>query len=373
MTVVLHFYSVASGYEGFYPFASGHDDRFYWSVATHLFEHNEQLESPNAYPYLLGILFRIAGPDLLISKLLNAFFGALTVYVAVLLALEVSLGTRVPRFSLRHPANLTGVVLAVFPSHVFYSTQLLKDPILVFLGTVTLYSSIRLIARGKGFTVYLLATGGLLALRPYAAIVAILSLLCFIVWRVRWASLGRKWTLVVVAVLVGAVAPYAVGLGPFALRYIVPLLDPEWLAQFRSEVYSTGGSSLGVKLDLRDPGGFILGYAYSFITALLGPLPWQVHSATALLALPEAVVFWVFVVPLVAGMRDLILRRSQVEARHFLLFFGIALTAAVALFSDNVGANTRLRMLSWISLVVFGSTQLGRKSSRGVQTRVSVA
>jgi 4-amino-4-deoxy-L-arabinose transferase-like glycosyltransferase len=79
---------------------------------------------PVGYPATLGALYALVGSKVLAAKILNAFLGAATVCVTYRLAVSL-LGFRI--------ALVSGLLLALFPSQVYYSGTLLSEPLFTFL------------------------------------------------------------------------------------------------------------------------------------------------------------------------------------------------------------------------------------------------
>jgi len=79
---------------------------------------------PVGYPAVLGALYALLGPNILAAKMLSAVLGAATVAVTYRLGV-ILLGLRV--------ALVAGVLLAFFPSQVFYTGTLLSEPLFTFL------------------------------------------------------------------------------------------------------------------------------------------------------------------------------------------------------------------------------------------------
>jgi len=350
VAVLVHVYSIGAGFEGFYPLESGHDDRFYFETATQIAEGYEPGALPSVYPLILGYMFRWFGADLLLGKLINSVLGAFSVMLGVLLAERLRPWRGHP-WALKRSGHLAGFLLTLYPSSLFYSTQLLKDPSILVLGMWLLYIFVVLYnkARFSYTLVAALVSGLLLLFRPYAAVALWLAFGVFVLLKRRSIR-----TLVLVAGL-AAVVPWVLGLGPFALSYLSPLLNPEQISEFRTEVYGIGGSSLGVSLEPSNPLAFILGWLYSVVTVLLGPFPWQVKSPVTALALGEASLMWILLLRAKPSLRSL-LRPSLEELP---LVSALVLAGVIGLFSDNVGANTRLRLLAWSLMFVYIAARVG--------------
>jgi len=359
-TILIHLYSLSIGFGGLFPFG-GSDDGGYFDTAGHLYYGTTGAAAPAAssYPTILALFFHLTGgPNLLLGQLLNALIGALTVGLGVLLVRELTRG-RVPLRVRRRAQHWAGALLTFYPSLLWYSTQLLKDPPLILFGMSALYCQVLFLRRIRPVSlgVWALSLIALMGLRPYAVVAVVLALMLFVL------RFNRKW---LVPVLVGmAFGPQLLGLGLFGFNFIAPQIASEKLAQLRQSAYSVGGSSVGITIDYSNPVSFLTTFFYSFATAMFGPFPWQIKSGSQMVVLPETIGIWLLFPLWLRCMRDLLLRRKgqdQRAARDMTLFlFCLVLMGIVALFSDNIGANTRLRLLPWSAFLVFAAPRLARK------------
>jgi len=351
LMLALHLYSVQAGFEGFYPLGSGSDDRYYHYTAIRLVMGEEVDGLPNVYPLVLAWLYSLFGPHLMVGKLVNVFLSSLSVYYGVRIAAFLESDKRRP-LSFSRASNLAGLFLTIYPSSVFYATQLLKDPFILFLGTASLYWGLIITRkpRLRESILLLLSVAALFFFRGYAAVSFLLAFIFYYLVGRKVFSLQRAF----VGLLLVVILPMLLGYGPAGFDYLLPLLEKERLTQFREEAYSTGGSAADISLDFSNPLGFLFSYGYSFVTVLLGPLPWQVKSAVVAIALLEAVPFW-FLLFLALGKRNQIAKEALL-----LLLFSLIYLGGVALFSDNIGANTRLRLLPWSVLLIYLALRFGR-------------
>lgn len=356
--VLIHFYSLALGYGGYYPLPSGADDTTYFPLAERIYEGLPVPFISNDYPYALAIFYRFTGgPDLLVGKLLNVFAGAVTVGLGVLLVQELT-REGFSRARRKRAIRWTGLFLTFYPSLLWYSTQLVKDPLIVVAGMGTLYFQICLLRR---FTVgyligWLVSFAALFPFRPYAAIAIAVSLLIYVL------RFKPKW--LVPALVTVAVLPFLLGKGWFGLSSLQNVLvSTDTVSSFRESGYSTGGSSAGITINYSNPLLFLLTYSYSFATAMFGPFPWQIRAAAQAVALPEAMVMWALFPIWLRAVWKLRHRGKQTAlARRpvLLLLFSLVLIGAIAIFSDNIGANTRLRLLPWGAFLLYASLKMPR-------------
>lgn len=349
--IAIHVYSLHNGFGGFYPLASGHDDIYYWNQAHDILG-GEPVRAYSIYPYVLSVLFSLTGPSLIAGKLLSVLAGALTVYFGV--ALVKFLVAQSPLYGPGHPApHWAGCFLSCYPAAIFYSTQMIRDPILILFGVIALYLAIQFLAAGLKakrwlyIPAWLAAVAGMYSFRPYAAAVLAAAVLCYV-------AFFQKKLLVPAALAVAAIS-LMVGFGLVGSAYLPAFFDLERIAGFRENVYSIGGSAAGIVIDYSSPTKFLATYLYSYMTVLGGPFPWQLNSLVHYVALPEAALMWLTLPIWIAGLVQLVkgVLRQRFEPELILLLFSLAMIGAIAIFSDNIGANTRLRLLPWTSFLLF--------------------
>ncbi len=356
--ILIHLYSLAMGYGGFYPIASGADDVSYFELTQRIYNGLDVPYISNDYPFALAIFYRlVGGPDLLVGQLLNVLAGAVTVGFGVLLVQELT-RKGFPVQARRRAVRWAGIFLTFYPSLLWYSTQLVKDPLLVMFGMAALYYQVCLLRRFRWELAlgWLISFAGLFPFRPYAAAALGLSLLIYIV------RFKPKW--LVPSFVAIAVLPYLLGKGWFGLSMLQgAAINTETVAQFRQSTYSIGGSSAGITINYSNPVLFLLTYSYSFATAMFGPFPWQIKAMGQAVALPEAMIMWTLFPLWLRGVRDLRRRIKPGAAPRreaALLIFSLVLIGVIAIFSDNIGANTRLRLLPWGAFLLYASLKMPR-------------
>lgn len=136
----VYYYSISGGNEGFSPVPSILDDRYYFEAASQII----QGETPiiyNAYPYVLAFIFLLVGQHIFVGQLFNVIISSAAVFVGVLLAKDLFDDKNISYKSIKHPSNIAGILLTLYPFSIFYSIQLLRDSIIVFLGIVDIFLS----------------------------------------------------------------------------------------------------------------------------------------------------------------------------------------------------------------------------------------
>jgi len=360
MGSIVHIYSLNAGFEGFVPLSNFGDDIFYWETAKQLSQGIVPEYIPNFYPWALAGIISVFGENIFLGKCLNILISAVTVFLGCQITSEVAKELQLSRRNIKYATNLTGLILTFYPSQIFYSAQLIKDPLLVFFGMMNLYSTVLILKGGnrKMWIIWLLTLVGAFTFRPYTAVALIVSFLIYLlfVWK---AKTGKKLTVISLFLVFSAIVPFFLGKGFFALDYVLAWSDVEKVSQIREAGYSVGGSALELEIDYSSPVGFVLTYGLSFFTVMLGPFPWQIRAPIHLTALPEAILSSSLLLYLVfSARRKDSLNRGDTE--KLLIVFSIVLIAIVAFFSDNIGANNRLRLLPWNILFIYSAVCLAR-------------
>lgn len=364
--IFFHYLSLYRGMGGFYPLQSDSDDVYYFSEASYMSSLSflEILRYPVLAPgfaKLIAFVFKLFGNSLLIGKVFNAFLGAVTVCLVYRMAKTLN------------PKNafLIASLCAFYPAFLFYSTQLLKDMLFCLIFLLAVYLALLVFRSEKSLHVYIflflffMCVTYLYFIRNYAAV-----LLAFSFFLSLLILDFRKFIYSLPFWIAGALVIF-VGFPSFVDNVSTVIRDPERIAAIRAVGYSHGGSAYGIRFG-KDMITNLYGYFLSFLYLLVGPLPWHVRSLTHLLALPESFLLMILGVPVLLGFGDAILNRKRENL--FLLLTAFLYLAFVASFSDNAGANTRLRMVGVILVLivsrfeVFGKQlALPRLKSRDLQ------
>jgi hypothetical protein len=362
--LAIHIYSVNAGYKGFVPLASYNDDVLYWEVSNALYSGNTPEFVPNIYPVFLAYFFQLTSPSILGAKFLNILSNVFSVFFGVLLVRDICSTLSLSKRQAKLAMNVSGLLFSIYPSQLFYSTQMIKDPFLIFFGMVNIYVSLCILRSRLTFFLCLawLATFlGLLSFRPYAALSLLISIISYLlfVWKTKTT---RKIIVIIMIVGLSAFLPSILGLGFFASDYIGPFLNPEKIAEFREVGYSIGDSSTDIVIDYSSPVSFLLTFGLSSLTTMFGPFPWQIKSAVQLIAFPEAA--FALLIVMTVSLSKLKRRKPQPKpgglqknSNEIILInlFCFTLICMISLFSDNLGANTRLRVLPWNLFIISAS------------------
>lgn len=305
------------------------------------------------YYYLLGALYYIVGAGRLPAAALNCWFGSLTIIYAYRIA-EFLFDTKI--------ARRVGLWLCFFPSMILWSSQTIKEPVVIFLEVLGIYCCVRL--RRAGFSIMYL-------------VISIICIVLMIPFRFYAAYVTGA------AIVISSIIPNAeqgkVKIGPIIgtlllLAFLVSSgvlatksastegLDIEYIQNYRKNV-AVGGSGVHVNVDLHTPGGMGIAVVVGALHLLLAPFPWQLGGgARVLMVFPEQLFWWyLFFWGVIPGLR------ATIKARFFevlpILVFLMGFGLLYSVLFGNVGLAYRQRAQLLPGLLIFAS--VGLEDRRG--------
>lgn len=330
-----------------------------WLFAQGYSEHHR------GYYRLLGSFFFITDtPARLPAAALNCFIGALTVVLAY----------RVARILFSEwVAVRTGWWSCFFLSLILWSSQTVKEPVVILLETVALYGCVMLRCRGFSLRHILLCGAAILLVMPfrfYAAYIAGAAVMLTLLIpqiskrRTNWSAL------IIIGLLLLPIVTYSGILVQQEAQ--LEKYDLKTVERFRTYA-AQGGSGVKIEADLNTPTGLGLSLIVGAAHLLLAPFPWQWGgSLRLLLTLPEVLVWWwMFFYGVIPGLKTAIRHRfGEIQP---LLFFILGLGLLYSLMFSNIGLAYRHRaqLLPW--LLIFAAVGLEQRVMRRLAARRSGA
>ncbi len=283
------------------------------------------------YVYLETQLFRLFGPDLRIPLVLNASLGVATAIFIY--------GSGTHLFG-RRAALLAAGIVAFYPSLVLWSSLNLRDPLIVALTTLAVWSltSFAIRPRAIALIVPLVATAELVNLRGYVAAtiasIAVVTVLVSPALRIRQRVVAG---LAAVAVAVIIVLQSAGSVGVNAADQLLEGVERERVAEtIGANTAFAPSISSDAPVLVRTVTYLPTGLAY----ALLEPVPLLASRTQELIAAPEMLVWYALcALAVVTLWRER--RRWQPLAPSTLTIVG--LLVLLALLEGNVGGLFRHR------------------------------
>ncbi len=411
LTLVIHAAAVLFFYYAkFQPFGEG-DFIHYQQTAEQIaqrFGHGifswDGLWVPHGYPVLIGIIYTLTVPSMLVGQLFSAWLAALSVALVFLLIMEMSSSKEWP--------VAIGLIMAVYPSYLFFGGLLLKDTVIIPLVISGILVSLKMFKSFSWpkFMLFFAILTALIHLRFYVGFALMFS---FIISWFLISNFTAKQRLGY-----GAIMVFLLGFSPWLLHYgyfgSIPLkgyLNEKTIVSYREVVYAPNpvapppapapppvvakpvllptatvvtpapppspspeppkknycedcplkdqgvGSSFVVHTDFHNPIKFAYNYFVSFTYSLLGPFPWQIRHARQILALVETIPWYFLIGLFIYGLAKSFAAEGFLKtAKRYtvgipLFLFALMSLGALSLFIANFGIIARIRMPSLIILL----------------------
>jgi len=293
--------------------------------------------------YLVGAIYYVGGRNLLAAQAVCWVVGAAIGPIVYVCSYLVYRNTSVSRFA--------ALMTAFFPAFVIWSSQLMKDGLIIFLLVAVMIAVYKLQERISLWMLALLVLGmfGILSLRFYIFyMVAIAAVGSFVVGvNNNPASIFRRCAILIIF-----------GLG---LTYLGVLrtasLDLEFYGNLdrvqnsRLDMAQRSDSGYGEDIDVSTTEGALTAIPLGFAYLMFAPFPWQATNLRQALALPETLLWWAMFPLLVAGIIYTI--RHRLREALPMLVFSLMLTLAYSIFQGNVGTAYRQRTQIQVFLFIF--------------------
>ncbi len=322
------------------------------------------------YRNMLGVVYWIFGPSLMLGQQLSilAFSISCVVLVKILCQLELS------RYKV--------VILLAFgalPTMVFLGSITLRESYQVVFFMLTVYFGLKMHLAGcinRSFLFMIMSAVLMGIFHQALSVYAFLLVVLFMLWSYRPAS--RLWrvkkmrllaTLAIPVLMLGVVNFTAVD-RPLAgfVTGDVELL--ERVAWYR-DVATVSRASYGISLDLSSPFMTIYSTFLMYIHYLFAPFPWQISKVLDVYALIESFSRLVLICFALKNWRNAYGAQRRLLGLMLILFFSV--TFLWALGTTNYGQAIRHHMMSWWIILILGIPPLMEKlkrfrSGHGAQT-----
>lgn len=293
--------------------------------------------------YLTGFIYLIAGHNILAAQFFCAVVGAATAPLVYVCSHKIFQNQRVGKIS--------ALLVALFPGFIIWSSQLLKDGLIIFLLVLSMTMVLELQKKFsyQSVGVLILSLFGILSLRFYIFyMVAIAVAGSFIIG----ASGSAK------SILRGFIALFIVGI---AMSYLGILQTAgtdfekfgslERVQVSRQGLATSAESGYGEDMDVSTTEGAIAVLPIGFSYLMFAPFPWQIANIRQAITLPEMLVWWASFPLLLSGLWFTI--KNRLRNAISILIFTLLLTIAYSIFQGNVGTAYRQRAQIQVFLFIF--------------------
>lgn len=292
--------------------------------------------------YLTAIIYFVFGRNIFAAQSFCAVIGAATAPMVYFCARQIFNNLKVARFA--------AIGIAIFPSFIIWSGQLLKDGLIIFLLVATMTMVIQLQTRfGYGALGVLVASLlGILSLRFYIFYMVIVAVVgSFFVGLSSTKRSMLRSTLVLF--VIGFALAYT-GVGQRASIELPIFTNLERINYSRADLAKSADSGFGEDLDVSTTEGALFAIPTGFSVLMFAPYPWQAANLRQAITIPEVLIWWAMIPFLVIGLFYTI--KNRLRNAFPILMFSLMLTIAYSLFQGNVGTAYRQRTQIQVFLFV---------------------
>jgi len=294
--------------------------------------------------WLVAAVYEVIGTNMFAIQLLNSSVGASTSIVVYHSAQHLFQNKRVSR--------ITAVLVCFFPSLVLWSSQALKDSIIVLVLALAIYCTLKLMQKiTPGYMVILTSCLlSLLTLRFYTFYMMTAAVAgSFIIGakKMDTQSFLRRFAAVIG---IGLVFTWF-GIIRYAGTQFEKYGNLQVVQRSRSDLAQSAESGFMKDVDVGTTEGALTAIPVGFLYLLFAPFPWQLASLRQSIALPEMIIWWFSFPMLVLGLWYGMKHRLREVAP--IIIFTTMLTLAYSLVQGNVGTAYRQRSQLLVFYFIF--------------------
>lgn len=293
--------------------------------------------------YLVAGIYELVGRNLLAIQLVNASIGAATGVVVYHTAMALFNNVRV--------AKLAALLVTFFPSLVLWSSQALKDGLIILALAISIFATLRLMEKitVAYVVVITLSLLMLLSLRFYIFYMMTAAVAGSFITGMKSLS-ARSFLQRFIAVVAIGMAFTWFGVLQYAGTQFDRFANLKQI-QISRQDQAAAGSGFGKDVDIQTAEGALSVIPLGIVYLLFAPFPWQFSTLRQSITLPEMVVWWMVFPLLVLGLWYSIKHRLRQVSP--IVVFASMLTLAYSLFQGNVGTAYRQRSQLLVFYFIF--------------------
>ena len=283
--------------------------------------------------YLVGFVYLLIGRNIFAAQSIVAVFGAATAPMVFYCARRI--------FNNLQVSKISAIAIAVFPSFVIWSGQLLKDGLIIFLLVlaITMVLSLQERINYAAIALLVMSLGGIISLRFYIFYMVVIAVGgSFLVGLSNTNMSILRNT--VVMVLLGLSLTYF-GIGRNAMEEYRVFGNLERVQSSRSDLARAADTGFGEEADVSTAEGALAAIPIGFAYLYFAPFPWQATNLRQAITIPEVLVWWASIPFLIYGAVYTI--KNKLRSAFPVLIFSLLLTIAYSIFQGNVGTAYRQR------------------------------
>jgi len=294
--------------------------------------------------YLVAFVYTLIGRNMLAIQFINASVGAATAPVIFHIAHRL--------FSNRRVSKWAAYLTAFFPSLILWSSQGLKDGLIVMALALSIIVTLQLMEKVTFWRMLILSSCLLIlmSLRFYIFYMMAAAVVGAFVIGMKSSNATAYVQRFIAVILIGLTLTW-VGVLRSATQQFDKFANLDAVQRSRSDLAQSAESGFGKDVDVRTTGGALTIIPIGLVYLLFAPFPWQLASLRQSIALPEMIVWWLAFPLLIMGFWYAIKHRLR-EISPILLFTSM-LTLAYSLFQGNVGTAYRQRSQLLVFYFIF--------------------
>ena len=314
----------------------------------------------NGWFQFTGLVYYMFGPHPFVIQFFNITLGAVTPVIVYKMLRKVYADERVARWS--------ALFTAFFPSFVYWSCLMLKDPLSIFAMSLLVLSVVSLRNRFhiKWLVSMLFSLLVFLSIREYMFFIGLFFIAASFLPTTGWRVGPMLTKLLIIVIVVGSISLY-MGFGFMGREYIAEsqYFDINYINETRIKM---GGHGTGAFFE--DPSSALWGSDFwsNFKASAVGIFFFfftidftRLGSVRQLMALPEVLIFVSLLPALWRGMLDS--WRNHREATLPLFVFALGIMVVYGSATTNMGAMFRWRMQAMPFFLAFLAHGLLLRSS----------
>jgi hypothetical protein len=293
--------------------------------------------------YVVAGVYAVIGENLYAIQLINASVGAATAIVVYYVAQTLFSNVRVSR--------LAAFLVAFFPSLILWSSQALKDGLIILALALAILATLRLME--KITVVYVLVLTlcllGLLSLRFYIFYMMVAAVIGSFVIGMK-AMNAQSFIQRFFAIGLMGIAFTWFGVLRYAGTQFSRYADLKTIQMSRTD-QANAGSGFGKDVDVGTTEGALTAIPIGLVYLLFAPFPWDMATLRQSITLPEMLIWWTAFPLLVLGLWFALKHRLRQVAP--IVIFTTMLTIAYSVFQGNVGTAYRQRSQLLVFYFIF--------------------
>jgi len=293
--------------------------------------------------YVVASVYAVIGENLYAIQLINASVGAATAIVVYYVAQTLFSNIRVSR--------VAAFLVAFFPSLILWSSQALKDGLIILALALAILATLRLME--KITVVYVLVLTccllGLLSLRFYIFYMMVAAVIGSFVIGMK-AMNAQSFIQRFFAIGLMGIAFTWFGVLRYAGTQFSRYADLKTIQMSRTD-QANAGSGFGKDVDVGTTEGALTAIPIGLVYLLFAPFPWDMATLRQSITLPEMLIWWTAFPLLVLGLWYALKHRLRQVAP--IVIFTTMLTIAYSVFQGNVGTAYRQRSQLLVFYFIF--------------------